>query len=87
MASAPRLDPDVTSSLAEKGQKPKSPVVASILSPSAPSPPDVSVSVPETETEKGYKRFAQALGFKAGRKSRKHKKRAHKKTQKRRARK
>ena len=90
MASAPKLDADPKSSLAEKGEKPKSPVVAPIFSSRPPSPaaPDTAVRVPETEEEKGRRILAQAMGLGGKKKkTRKQKKRAQKKTQKRRGRK
>lgn len=89
MASAPKLPSDVTSSLAEKGQKPKSPItVPFTASKSSSTEESVAVPVSKTDEEKGHEILARAMGIKiAGKKSRKHKKRAHKKTQKRRARK
>lgn len=87
MASAPKLDSDIKSSLAEKGQKQKSPVITPAVPSRAPSP-DISVPVQESESDKGFKILAKAVGLKtAGRKSRKQKKRVSKKTQKRRGRK
>jgi hypothetical protein len=91
MASAPRTDPDVRQSLAEKGEKPKSPVVAPVLVTRPPSPVEpekVAIPVQPSGVDLLKKAIGPGYFRTAGKKkTRKQKKRAQKKTQKRRGRK